>query len=490
MATDNFEAFKTSFYCLCALAAWLLDEKLVSCIIILITFVSNFKKVDFRTMPCGKFKSLMVMSIIIILPTTFYIKIKKENEYKELSREKNCMGRVVCVQLKIFSRSIYNNKTYIVKITNAPTIINRYIGREMVAINRCAYKFKINETYNLVGIISEYDKNNYGIEINKKISSSYKDRDAGLKYSIKKRLIEDSGLTQNSKALVLAFLSGDKSLLSSHQFNVYRKTGTLHLFAVSGLHIGCFFAVVYFLMKLSCKINRITLIISIIILCSYLDLADYSISSVRAYIMICVCSLGKILFKRTDAIKCLLITFFVIVLHDVSQIFTISFQLSFGVVLTICCSLHNDAIQKYGNKFYRFVIVTFCVSWSAFWGSFPILVSEFGYVVPFSIFINMFIAILVGALLCLFFIYAFVGFLGGNDYLSQFVNLIISLFESTLTPFMKFPLYEISQNLNLANYMFYWCLILYSTSIINVPFLRMLSLPIFCFSTISLANIN
>ena len=47
------------------------------------------------------------------------------------------------------------------------------------------------------------------------------------------------------------------------------------------------------------------------------------------------------------------------------------------------------------------------------------------------------IAILVGSLLCLFFIYAFVGFFGGNDYLSQFVNLIISLFESTLTQFKQ-----------------------------------------------------
>ena len=57
-----------------------------------------------------------------------------------------------------------------------------------------------------MGIISEYDNGNDWVEINKKISSTYKDRDTSLKYSIKKRLIEDSGLTQNSKALILAFL--------------------------------------------------------------------------------------------------------------------------------------------------------------------------------------------------------------------------------------------------------------------------------------------
>ena len=85
--------------------------------------------------------------------------------------------------------------------------------------------------------------------------------------------------------------------------------------------------------------------------------------------MICVWSLGKILFKRTDAVKCVLITF-LIVLHDMSQIFTISFQLSFGVVLTICCVLYNDASQGYDNKLLRFVIVSFCVSWSAFSGKF------------------------------------------------------------------------------------------------------------------------
>ena len=97
------------------------------------------------------------------------------------------------------SHSIYNDKAYIVKITNALTIINRYVGREMVAINKCAYNFKINKAYNLMGIISEYDNDNDWVEINKKISSTYKERDTSLKYSIKKRLIEDSGLTQMQK---------------------------------------------------------------------------------------------------------------------------------------------------------------------------------------------------------------------------------------------------------------------------------------------------
>ena len=88
MATGNFEAFKTSFYCLCGLATWLLDEKLISCIIILITIISHLKTISFKTMRYGGLKVLMVMSIIVILPTTFYIKNKRENAYKELSEKK------------------------------------------------------------------------------------------------------------------------------------------------------------------------------------------------------------------------------------------------------------------------------------------------------------------------------------------------------------------------------------------------------------------
>ena len=52
----------------------------------------------------GVLKLLIVTTIIVILPTTFYIKNKRENAYKELSKEKNCMGREVCLQFKVLSQ--------------------------------------------------------------------------------------------------------------------------------------------------------------------------------------------------------------------------------------------------------------------------------------------------------------------------------------------------------------------------------------------------
>ena len=97
MATGNFEAFKTSFYCLCGLVTWVLDEKLVSSIIILITIVSHLKTVVLKV-SYGVFKLLIVITVIVILPT--FTLNKRENAYKELSEEKNCMGRKCVYSLK------------------------------------------------------------------------------------------------------------------------------------------------------------------------------------------------------------------------------------------------------------------------------------------------------------------------------------------------------------------------------------------------------
>ena len=100
MATGNFEAFKTSFYCLCGLVTWILDEKLVSSIIILITIVTHLKTVSFKKVSYGGFKLLIVTTIIVILPTTFYIENKRENAYKELSEKKTVWEEKCAYSLK------------------------------------------------------------------------------------------------------------------------------------------------------------------------------------------------------------------------------------------------------------------------------------------------------------------------------------------------------------------------------------------------------
>ena len=115
----------------------------------------------------GALKVLMVMSIVV-MHTYICIKNKRENAHKELSGEKTVWEGKFAYSLKVLSNSIYNDKAYIGKITDTSTIINRYVGREIVAINKCAYNFKTNKAYNLLCVISKYDNDNYWIEINKR----------------------------------------------------------------------------------------------------------------------------------------------------------------------------------------------------------------------------------------------------------------------------------------------------------------------------------
>ena len=49
--------------------------------------------------------------------------------------------------------------------------------------------------------------------------------------------------------LAFAVLYGDKTFVSDKLLNVFKFSGVVHLFAVSGLHVGLIVAILYFLLK-------------------------------------------------------------------------------------------------------------------------------------------------------------------------------------------------------------------------------------------------
>ena len=93
-------------------------------------------------------------------------------------------------------------------------------------------------------------------------------------------------INSSNQAFLKAFVFGDKSELTREQKNIFRNSGTMHLFAVSGLHVGCLYFAIYFLFKcLNIKYNY-RIVCTMLVLYGYLYLVDFSVSSTRAYIML------------------------------------------------------------------------------------------------------------------------------------------------------------------------------------------------------------
>jgi competence protein ComEC len=115
----------------------------------------------------------------------------------------------------------------------------------------------------------------------------------------------------------------------------FQQTGTLHLFAVAGLHVGIIAQLLWILARL-CRLPRVAAAATIIpFLFFYSAITGLHVSSVRAATMAAVL-LGGIFFeRRVFALNSLAAAAVLILAWDPNQLFNSGFQLSFAVVAAI-----------------------------------------------------------------------------------------------------------------------------------------------------------
>ncbi len=115
----------------------------------------------------------------------------------------------------------------------------------------------------------------------------------------------------------------------------FRQTGTLHLFAVSGLHVAMFSLLLWMLLRLlPLSRNHLALLV-IPLLLFYALLTGWRPSVLRAVVMT-VFVLGGLLFdRRASLANNLAAAAFLLLAADTNQIFQAGFQLSFLVVVGI-----------------------------------------------------------------------------------------------------------------------------------------------------------
>lgn len=116
---------------------------------------------------------------------------------------------------------------------------------------------------------------------------------------------------------------------------LFRKTGTLHLFAVSGLNVAMFALIAWALLK-PLGLGRARVIpLMMALMFFYATLTGLSASGVRAAIMASVVLGAYLADRRPSHANGLLAAAFGILAWDTNQLFSAGFQLSFGVVLSI-----------------------------------------------------------------------------------------------------------------------------------------------------------
>ncbi len=150
---------------------------------------------------------------------------------------------------------------------------------------------------------------------------------------------------KNLASIVTALSIGSKGLITPDTWQVFQRTGTSHLIAISGLHVGLVAMVMYFLIAwlwrlfprllLRIPAQRVGSVAAILSLWLYGLLVGFSLPTQRAVIMITVLMLSQLFIRHISLWYRLLLAFVVVVALQPLAIFSASFWLSFSAVFWI-----------------------------------------------------------------------------------------------------------------------------------------------------------
>jgi competence protein ComEC len=140
---------------------------------------------------------------------------------------------------------------------------------------------------------------------------------------------------QDMGNVLASMLLGNRSLLTDERIDTYRRTGTYHLFAVSGLHVGSV-ALCLHLLTGFFRFPAVWRLVPILCLMwTYVWITGSSPSAVRAGIMVSTLILSRHLLRQNHLFPALMLSACIVLVIDPYQLFHLGFQLSYGVVTSI-----------------------------------------------------------------------------------------------------------------------------------------------------------
>ncbi len=209
--------------------------------------------------------------------------------------------------------------------------------------------------------------------------------------------------------IIVATVLGGADAETRNLEQPFRDTGTLHIFSVSGLHVGIVGLILWRMLKPFCLGRGWMAAIVCLMLFGYAFLSGLPSSTVRAAVMAAVLLSGEVWQRRSDMLNSLGAAALLLLILDSNQLFSIGFQLSFAVVACIAL-LHHPILGRMGaltdpDEFMpevllgrgqrtalhlrRWMAGTLSISTAAWIGSLPFCVYHFNLVTPVALLANM-----------------------------------------------------------------------------------------------------
>lgn len=229
---------------------------------------------------------------------------------------------------------------------------------------------------------------------------------------------------QETADLNRAILLGERARLDRALRSVFVDAGTMHIFAISGLHVMIVAGVLFFILGLCCVPYRLMPLALNPALWMYVLVTGSPSSAVRAALMASF-YFSAVLFRRQpNGLLAWAFSFLIVYAVDPMRFYDIGCALSFAVMLGLILS--GGVITKAVRDWRQYVLLSFA-AWCA---GMPIAAHVFGRITPGGIIANLLLIPLVSFSVTLAFLGSLAGFV--SETLAAHLNNFSGLFTRAM----------------------------------------------------------
>ncbi|MBN1386893.1 MAG: ComEC/Rec2 family competence protein [Bacteroidales bacterium] len=154
--------------------------------------------------------------------------------------------------------------------------------------------------------------------------------------------LENTLPDKKTLSVVSAMTLGYRELLDNEIKEEFRKSGIIHIMAVSGLHVGIIsMIIVYFLKITRIRSGTLRLLISLLLIWTYALLTGLSPSVTRASVMFSFLNTGYLINRPVKPLNSVMASAFLILIANPHMLYEPSFLLSYSAVIAIVANYRN-----------------------------------------------------------------------------------------------------------------------------------------------------
>ncbi len=162
-----------------------------------------------------------------------------------------------------------------------------------------------------------------------------------LRETAMQALVGNLSLEDRSRGLLEALLLGYRRNIDSETYRAFRKTGLLHFISLSGMHLGIFVGIIWWLCKTAGLMKRARATICIIAIVVFLLIVPPRAPTVRAAIIGFVFCVSFFFRRRSNSINTLSLAAIILLLTRPTNLFEAGWQLSFASVFGLVLFCHR-----------------------------------------------------------------------------------------------------------------------------------------------------